>query len=606
MGGGTCSKCAQDKLRSAQGGVVGAKEYGAPQSDLPPPSSGAPLDQAARSFMEMRFGQDFSRVRVHADSNAAASAKAIDAAAYTVGRDIVFGSNRYAPATPAGRHLIAHELTHVIQQNAAIRGGPSTPFGTHSERAELEADHAASQVLRQASTPRVSVVVPAGTVQRQEASASPQSDASYFTDAPIQKESDCVVPFNGKSLDSILDGGAITVVEFGATWCGPCKVISRFMQQECSKHKNDRKPMRFYSVDVDQNQELAAQYAKSSVPHLYVFSGKTQKYHGSNQESSDFYAKLFAGIASEMEPKKTEPEGKLGQSPWLVRGLSAAGGVALAGGALGIAAGLHAHIGAGAVLGILGAGLVVGGLIGFLDPLGFTKRTRAVGASEADALIRHRFGTYLPKQEQGAQPLGDARIRPVSQAQLQTLWKCRHTGSKDTDLSHLIGWTDQGPESPKTANVPEQGPACDSKIQLESASPDKPVIYYASDQPDTTVLIHEGLHAYAHQNFSKQLRNFVNEGATEYFTQQIADEIGASSKSGYGDNVENIKRLVAVIGEEALRQAFFQGDFTAANKALGSCGLEAWSQYLQKSGDSSAAEVLSNRKGNYCADVKKF
>jgi Domain of unknown function (DUF4157)/Lysine-specific metallo-endopeptidase len=71
--------------------------------------------------MESRFGHNFSRVRVHTGENAAASAKAVGALAYTVGHNIVFGTGQYAPATLAGRRLIAHELTHVIQQQTEAR-----------------------------------------------------------------------------------------------------------------------------------------------------------------------------------------------------------------------------------------------------------------------------------------------------------------------------------------------------------------------------------------------------------------------------------------------------------------------------------------------------
>lgn len=80
--------------------------------------AGAPLDAATRGFMESRFGHDFSRVRIHADMQAAASAQSVGARAYTVGADLVFGRGQYAPATPAGRHLLAHELAHVVQQKS--------------------------------------------------------------------------------------------------------------------------------------------------------------------------------------------------------------------------------------------------------------------------------------------------------------------------------------------------------------------------------------------------------------------------------------------------------------------------------------------------------
>lgn len=66
--------------------------------------------------MESRLGHDFSMVRVHTDEQAAASAQMVGALAYTVGRDIVFGPGRFAPGTSHGQHLLAHELTHVVQQ----------------------------------------------------------------------------------------------------------------------------------------------------------------------------------------------------------------------------------------------------------------------------------------------------------------------------------------------------------------------------------------------------------------------------------------------------------------------------------------------------------
>ncbi len=81
--------------------------------------TGQPLDTATREFMGSRFGEDFSQVRVHTDARAAESAQAINAQAYTAGRDVVFGTGQYAPATPKGRWVLAHELAHVVQQNAA-------------------------------------------------------------------------------------------------------------------------------------------------------------------------------------------------------------------------------------------------------------------------------------------------------------------------------------------------------------------------------------------------------------------------------------------------------------------------------------------------------
>jgi Domain of unknown function (DUF4157) len=98
-------------------------------------STGQPLDASTRGEMESRFGQDFSQVRVHTDSLAAESAQNVEAEAYTVGHKVVFGAGRYEPASAEGRRLLAHELTHVLQQRAdshapahlARKSPPKTP-----------------------------------------------------------------------------------------------------------------------------------------------------------------------------------------------------------------------------------------------------------------------------------------------------------------------------------------------------------------------------------------------------------------------------------------------------------------------------------------------
>lgn len=104
------------------------KEAGgqAPQAghDAEPPINalrgrGQPLGAATRAFFEPRLGYDFSRVRIHADGRAAAAARAVKARAFTLGRDIAFGAGQYGPGTSAGRWLLAHELTHVVQQRQA-------------------------------------------------------------------------------------------------------------------------------------------------------------------------------------------------------------------------------------------------------------------------------------------------------------------------------------------------------------------------------------------------------------------------------------------------------------------------------------------------------
>lgn len=98
-------------------------------------SSGRPLDPVLRSEMEGHFGQDLSAVRVHTGAQAGHAAEDAGARAFTIGQDIVFGAGRFAPETPAGRRLIAHELTHVVQQQGyATPSGPGDPTGAEAGR----------------------------------------------------------------------------------------------------------------------------------------------------------------------------------------------------------------------------------------------------------------------------------------------------------------------------------------------------------------------------------------------------------------------------------------------------------------------------------------
>lgn len=81
-------------------------------------SAGQPLESTTREFMEARFGDDFGSVKIHSDFQAAMAAAAIDSRAFTVSRDVIFGAGEYAPHSESGRRLLAHELTHVVQQGA--------------------------------------------------------------------------------------------------------------------------------------------------------------------------------------------------------------------------------------------------------------------------------------------------------------------------------------------------------------------------------------------------------------------------------------------------------------------------------------------------------
>lgn len=125
------------QAKSVQAGDVG-QGVAPPSVDAVLRSSGQPLDPATRSFMEPRFGHDFSQVRVHTGTAAEESARDVNAHAYAVGHDVVFGPGRFAPGTQEGRRLIAHELAHTLQQSggaprAIARQPKEAPFAVNQQ-----------------------------------------------------------------------------------------------------------------------------------------------------------------------------------------------------------------------------------------------------------------------------------------------------------------------------------------------------------------------------------------------------------------------------------------------------------------------------------------
>jgi hypothetical protein len=128
----SCSQCDKEseapllQPRSAAAGTA-ASALAAPASvDAVLGSTGQGLDADTRAFFEPRFARDFSGVQVHVDSAAAQSARDVNAHAYTVGQHIVFNTGRFAPGTREGRHLLSHELTHVVQQSGVGNHGPGS------------------------------------------------------------------------------------------------------------------------------------------------------------------------------------------------------------------------------------------------------------------------------------------------------------------------------------------------------------------------------------------------------------------------------------------------------------------------------------------------
>lgn len=126
-----------------------------PVHDVVGSGTGSPLESGTRSVMEERLGHDFSDVRIHTGPQADESARSINAIAYTVGSDVVFGSGHYAPETVTGQRVLAHELTHVVQQRSGPVDGTAAPGGIRlsdpSDRFEQAAERTAAEVTSAAA-----------------------------------------------------------------------------------------------------------------------------------------------------------------------------------------------------------------------------------------------------------------------------------------------------------------------------------------------------------------------------------------------------------------------------------------------------------------------
>lgn len=200
-GNAECRGCAKrhGKVQRMTAGGDGAGEV-SPQVNAVLARAGQPLDAATRADMESRFGRDFSSIRIHADSTAAASARDVNANAYAVGQQIVFGSGQYAPHTLAGRRLLAHELTHTVQQGRFGSGvSPRLEVGAVDTAAEREADRIADRIVAGGEARDIHAA-PEPLVQRQ-----PKLDAD--DDGGSEPNFDSPQQRGGRARSAVIDAG---------------------------------------------------------------------------------------------------------------------------------------------------------------------------------------------------------------------------------------------------------------------------------------------------------------------------------------------------------------------------------------------------------------
>ena len=849
VAGGECSACAQTKSALQHKQMREADNTAPPIVDEVLRTAGQSLDAATLAYMEPRFGRNFTRVRVHDDVRAAESARAVNAQAYAVGHDIVFDSGRYEPESLEGRQLIAHELAHVAQQRDAPEFMSGGVVIAESPAHEAEADRAAGALVSGAQPVAPQTTPAMSGLQRLENDADVSGDATASGSETRAASASCIEAVVNEDPTTLTEAGTVTIVEFGAEWCKPCKMLKASLEEMCQTFKVQppKAPVRIFSIDIDAegNEEIARRYTDKNVPHIYFYVSGQQKAHyadalqpdvlealvseysdeasqseawkgfksgakwggligaglgvlgavgiglwgnldgnalmgaiggsvlggaaagvllaggagaaigaateekkGSRRKKKRPQAKQRTGVAREPEeleadamaaqvaqqfngskievqsalvpsgapmeaPLRLEMESRFGRDFSQVRlhHDSAASRIAESMQAYAVTDGPNIYFAAdgyapytpggrailahelthvvqqdmtgseapiasleseatqasvdiarshpiqvqqkagstplpitrgqqtalGATIGA-GAGAAVGALIGLGvaaampgSPYGLgagigaaigggarircrrpisavSRRSSRVGAQEADALIRRRYGRYLP--DGVPPPLRDAVVRPVSSSELCERFRCRH---QPDDKCNMIGWTDTGvpwraaapPEETITSQSDE--PTCNGK-QMEHATPEHPVIYFQNDTDDAGILVHEGLHAMAHPEFQR-LHNYVNEGATEWFTRQLLVDVNIAPSKGYDENVVDVSRFIDIVGEESFARAYFGGDLAGLDRAttaiLGPCALMEWAIALQlKDFDNQKPDrIIESRHVDYCKNV---
>ena len=259
-------------------------------------TGGEPLDAATRDLMESGFSEDLSDVRVHADQEAARETRAADAAAFTTGHDIFFGPGRYAPETVSGRHLLAHELAHVIQQTKADSGrvAGSDP--------EAEANLAAARVSAGTHIAGPLSAAPAGVIAR--------SPSTWKADVEEAKKKD-----DAEALAGLLRTAITTLKR---------KVVVAKTSAGGNIKPGDYQPLPDLNFDINLNSKQSKPLVSGGATHSlsgnagYAFSDGATKYIVLGPKSLNEESPIFSMMHAEHElyhsvhhlsPARTAPTG---------------------------------------------------------------------------------------------------------------------------------------------------------------------------------------------------------------------------------------------------------------------------------------------------------
>ncbi|MGH9907638.1 MAG: eCIS core domain-containing protein, partial [Pyrinomonadaceae bacterium] len=390
--------------------------------DVPPSvhealnSPAQPLNPTTRASMEPRFERDFGHVRVHTDAKAAQSAEDVNATAYTVGSDVVFGAGQYAPETSPGRKLLAHELTHVAQQKDSPPLYRQALEVDRDAGSEEEADRVGERIAQGGfASESVTGVVETGAIRRQEAEPEadkePEDTISYEEGGIPNLDpgrgmgghpppESCIERLWAREFPRVFRLDTISVIGLTSVADSDKKEDVRAARLKnrdfvkalailCAKYETVQHPfrVRLYFVEVDlrtppgdkietddgkKNRELGAQLGAGPTPRLLVYVERNlQLRENFSSDTKDFEKKLEdvikeAGTSGATKGAKTGAVmgAFLGGFSGLVVGLNVGSALAAGGMATAAAAGLGILAGLGVAAAAIAGTALIGALIG--------------------------------------------------------------------------------------------------------------------------------------------------------------------------------------------------------------------------------------------------
>jgi hypothetical protein len=325
-----------NRFASRQGGSIAGNEPSGSRVSRP-------LDLSTRAALEPRFGRDFGDVRVHTDDFAVKSAAESDARAFTVGNDITFGKGQYAPDTQAGRQLLAHELTHVVQQKQGSQDRSACNFDDAENEARVAENTAAS------SSP---IHVKAASTLNAPQFAPLDAPASHQVSDPREQ-----IITLAESTDPADRQAALNLIV--ATYFHPSSSFAGIVYEQdfvAKRRKKNPKP-KISPQQADTGEGFDKPQTVWIGPHFFT-------------RFRERYAQRVRTIGHELQHVEqrapTEREGgKRSLGSTFLGALAGIGGGALLGAAgLAIAHLAGASLSSGVVAGVLGAGAAVGGIVG--------------------------------------------------------------------------------------------------------------------------------------------------------------------------------------------------------------------------------------------------